>query len=249
MALIRFFTQLITHPVYFPILWLSFSWLIWSLLKLRHWPRPTLSIMLIYSAAVMITVVRSWQRIQSCLKIELCYPTFSLLQFVAEVSFWFMVLYVSIVTTLKIKTMFRQNRNWWLALSLIAFAIWHLSIEFMGITHFSSELIASGIVFHTMSWLFFPWLIWLLLKACQLPRPATSIMIIYSVSAGITTIRFWSDAILCENYVRSCRAIFLLPSFLSEVALWFITLYILMTHLTQPVERDEVLAKRRKQIE
>jgi hypothetical protein len=79
MMVIENLTNLLNYPLYYPVWWLLGSWIIWVFLKWTSWPRPTLSMMLLYSISVAIEFVESVRELEACFAIELCASTFSLL--------------------------------------------------------------------------------------------------------------------------------------------------------------------------
>lgn len=204
---------------------------------------PTISAMLIYSTAVGIFYIKSSQRFEACIRIEWCAPSFSLFPFIAEVSFWFIVLYVPIVFASKPQAAFEQiKRNWWIAAPMIAFSVWHISVGVGGAIRSlrylgDFDLIACDIFFYPALGLLLPWLFWLLPKFFQLPGPALPTMLIYSVAAANASIRLWIEAVRHGVVRYVCRGAFSLPLFLAEVVMWFIALYVLMK-LTLRMERQ-----------
>jgi hypothetical protein len=104
MILVRILNDLIPNPLFYPIWWLLGSWLIWLFIKLTPWPRPTLPIMLIYSVSVLIEFVKSFRELEACFIIEICAPFFSLLWFLVDVSFWFIILYALMKWISRIKS-------------------------------------------------------------------------------------------------------------------------------------------------
>lgn len=90
--------------------------------------------------------------------------------------------------------------------------------------------------------LLFGWLIWLILKVCQWPRPRISTMLIYTVSVAIafylqipvmracgTIVAIFEDRVPCPSSPRY--------RFLSDVVLWFIVIYVgmkLISRINQP---------------
>jgi len=93
MVLIQLMGDIITNPLFYSIWWLLLSWIIWSLVKLTPWSRPTLPTMLIYSISVAIEFTKSRRQLEACLMIDICAPDFSLVWFVLDVAFWFIILY------------------------------------------------------------------------------------------------------------------------------------------------------------
>ncbi|HLO31150.1 MAG TPA: hypothetical protein VK249_18520 [Anaerolineales bacterium] len=85
-------SDLILGPLSYPLWWLLVSWFAWLLLRRVSLPRPSLPIMLIYSVSVAIEFIKAFRKVEVC--IELCYPDFSLLEFLLDVTFWSVVLYV-----------------------------------------------------------------------------------------------------------------------------------------------------------
>jgi len=231
MAIIRLLIDLATDPLNYSIVWLIFSWLIWLFLKLFKWARPTPPTMLIYSAAVIIVFIRDWQEITACMKIELCYQSFELLSFLAEVAFWFIVLYASI--TLNPGKILKSGKYGWLGILVIVFGIWYVITESIKITNSLKTPLGVEISILTIILgLLIPWLFWVLfIGLWRLSRSSTQIMLIYSVSVVLTFIRFLNDAMLntwaCELYGMYCQEE-ILTSFLTEVIVWFLPLYALL---------------------
>jgi len=216
--------------------WLIFSWLIWLALRWRNWTRPSVPIMLVYSMSVGIFYIKSRQALNGC--IELCAPSFFVFPFIAAVSFWFLVLYIPIVLTLKPRTLFEQvRRNWWIAFPVIAFAAWHFSVAILGIicsldySPFIRLGIFSDFLFYPVLIILLSWLFWLLLPVFQLPTPTFLTMFAFSIAVLNAFIRIWMNAILND------RVTFSLPLFLLDVMIWFISLYGL-TKLVLRMERQ-----------
>lgn len=226
MEIIYRLNDLIIYPLHYLLWWFFFSWLIWLLLRWRNWTRPTLSTMLIYSAAVGIFYINSSQKFEAC--IELCLPFFSLFPFIAAVSFWFIVLYVPLALASKTQVISEQiKRNWWIAVLMIALAVWHIPFGMAGIVRFPEnfDFITSAIFFYPAMAILLPWLFWLLLAFFSWSRPALSTMFIYSISAANATMRLWFETLV---YGRYSRDFFSLSLFLADVAVWFIAFYVLM---------------------
>jgi len=182
--------------------------------------------MLIYSTAVAIFYINSSQEFEAC--IGLCFPSFSLFPFIAAVSFWFIVLYVPIALASKTQVVSEQiRRNWWIALLMIALAVWHIPFGIAGIVRFPKnfDFITSDIFFYPAMAILLPWLFWLLLAFFSWPRPTLSTMVIYSISAANATIRLWFEALISGRY---SRGFFSLSLFLADVTVWFIAFYVLM---------------------
>jgi hypothetical protein len=239
LELIRLMTEATTFPLHYLVWWFFFSWVIWLLLRWRNWPRPTIAIMLIYSATVGIFYANSLQRFEAC--IELCLPFFSVLPFIGAISFWFIVLYIPIALASKKQAISEQiRRNWWTAFLLIAFAVWHISVGLAYINGLLeiSDSIASGIFsdsfFYPAMAILLPWLFWLVLPFFPWPRPTLSTMLIYSISVANVAIRLSLDALASGRY---SPGFFSLSLFLSELAAWFTALYVLLK-LTVRVERQ-----------
>jgi hypothetical protein len=221
--------DLIESESLYPIWWLFFSWVIWLLLRWRNWPRPRLSVMLIYSAAIIIFFIRDWQGYISAFKVELVIISFSLVRFLAGVSFWSIILYVPVALTLKPKIIFDPRRYWWIALLVLAFPVWYLAHQSPALIGYFIyfDMITTDIFFYTLLGFFVPWFIWLLLGRIERPRPSVPIMILYSISAAIVFARLWDEAYVCKM-VSWCEFDFSLPLFMVEVALWFIPLFVLL---------------------
>ena len=241
MELIRLLTELTTYPLYYLLWWLFFSWFLWLLLKWRKWRRPTISIMLICSTAVGIFFINSLKQVERC--IELCLPSFSLFPFIAAVSFWYIVLYVPIVLASKTQSVSEQiRRNRWIALLMLILAVWHVSAGLGGIIgslenyDFTASDIFSDIFFYPAMGILLPWLFWLLLTFFPWNRLTLPTMFIYSISLASASVRLWFSAL---SYRRSSGGFFSLSLFLAEVAMWFITLYVLMK-LTVRIERHVI---------
>jgi hypothetical protein len=195
--------------------------------------------MLIYSAAVGIFYIRYWQGVNTALKVELVDTSFLLLRFLAGVSFWYIVLYVPIALALKPKSIFDQRRNWWIALLVLALAVWYLvSPESLALISdfIYFDLIITDIFVYTILGIFFPWFIWWLLGKIERPRPSLPIIILYSISAAIVSTRLWDEIFACKLVRYVCEVRFSLPLFLVEVALWFIPLYALLKLISR-IER------------
>ena len=231
MGLIRFVSDLITYPLHYPWWWLLFSWVIWLVLKWRNWVRPTLLIMLLYSIAVGIFYIKSWQSLLACMRIELCAPTFSIFPFIAAVSFWMVVLYFPITGTLQSGAISQQVRkSWWIVLPVVVLAIWHISLVSAGIIRSlqDSNLIASEILFYPVMTILVAWLLWFLLPIFHLPTPTLPTMFLYSISVANASTRLWVNAIVCTLVAYDCETIFSFPLFLAEIIIWFIALFVLM---------------------
>ena len=215
-------------PLY-PIWWLFLSWIIWLLLRWRNLSRPSVSIMLLYSTSIIIFFIKTWQGLNAC--IELCYFDFSVFPFLAEVSFWFVVLYVPVSLALKPKFIFDRRKKWWISLLVTGLAIWHILSE-ESLSRISDyiyfDLFTTDIFFYTALGIFVPWFIWWLLTKIERPRPSVAIMILYSISAINTSTRLWPAIYVCKFFRDVCDVDFSLPLFLLEVAIWFIPLYALM---------------------
>jgi hypothetical protein len=238
MQLIRFFIYIIfetaSSPLLYPLWWLFFSWLIWSLLKRRHWPRPSVSIMLIYSTSTGIFFLRNLQGYVNC--IELCVPYFSLFSFIVEVSFWSVVLYIPISLAIKPGKLLEQKKNWCI-IFLVALGVGlilseesvyefrSLPFAIRDLTYF--DLISKDIYFYPVMGMLVPWFIWLLLGIFERSRPNLSIMLIYSLSLASITTRLWVRDEMCKMG-NLCVVNFSLPLFVGEFALWFVPLYALM---------------------
>lgn len=226
-----------------PIWWLFFSWLIWVLLRWRNWPRPSLSIMLMYSASIGIFLIRFWQSFNASLNNPNFDPIlpipFFLLPFLAAVSFWLIVLYIPISLTLKPKKLFDQKRYWWITFLVLSLAAWHLLSEvsystiralvylFQNITY--SDLISTNIYFYPAMGLLIPLLIWLFLRVSEHSRPALPTISLYLISLVNASTMLWIEASACKAVINPsrnlCEVNFSLPLFLGEIALWFISLY------------------------
>lgn len=193
-----------------------------------------------YSISVGIFYIKSWQVFRACMRIELCAPTFSFFSFIAAVSFWLIVLYLPITLASKASVVSEQiRRNWWIALLVIALAVWHVSVRLVGIIPSleNPALIAYDVLFYPAMLILLPWLFWLLLKFCQWSSPTLPSMVIYSVSAAYATIRLWIEALVYRRYC--CEGMLSVPLFLAEVAMWFTALYVLMK-LTLRIERQGI---------
>lgn len=229
MGIFDFLIEIIADALYYPLGWLLFSWLLWLLLiKLKIWSHLTLSMMLVYSASILVVFFRSWHEISVCLKIELCYPSFSLLQFLPEIAFWLIILYWSIIPASKLRMTVKQPQNRWIIILLCILAIWHILAEFLRLFYLSHALTSSNILLFSTLLLLVPWVVWMLLKIGNWIRPNVSAMMVYTASAMITIIRLWDSVIICENHMEYCQEIFSLSSFLTEIVIWFISLYTLM---------------------
>lgn len=226
MEIIRIVIDLAIDPLNYPIEWLIFSWLIWLVLKLFERTRPATSIMLIYSTSVGITFVRGLQEMRACIRIELCYPNFDLLLFLAEVAFWFIILFVT--NNLYPKKFFVYGKDRWVGLALAAFATWYLFTESYKLISLPRVSISANIIRQTVFWLFLPWLIWLFFRIWQTPKSYVQIMLVYSVSLILTATRLWyATMVACVWSGMYCQETFSLTSFLTETSLWFIPLYAL----------------------
>ena len=232
-------TEALTFPLHYLVWWFFFSWLIWLLLRWRNWQRPTVSMMLIYSISGAIFYIKSWQFPREC--IEFCIPTFSVLPFIASVSFWFIVLYVPIALASKTQAVFEQiRRNWWITLLMIALAVWHISFGLADIKRLleNFDTIASGLFsdlfFYPAMVILLSWLFWLGLTFLLWPRPTLSTMFIYSIAVANASIRLWVDALASRRYSPD---FFSLSLFLSELVVWFIVLYVFLK-LTIRTERQ-----------
>jgi hypothetical protein len=193
------------------------------------------SILLLFSISIGITYIKSWQGLRACLNNPSCDPDpslpFILFPLLGEVSFWLIALYVPIALALNPVKLFKQNRNRWIALVVIALAIWRIVVMepfdiFRDLTY--SKLITTDFYFYPVIGILIPWFIWLLLGMLERPRPALPIMIIYSLSVANASTRLWVQESLCTIISRSCEVEFSLPLFIGEIALWFIPLYALM---------------------
>lgn len=192
-----------------------------------------MSVMLIYSASMGVFFIKSWQLLNSCRKDPLCDPdfSFSLFPFLAEVSFWLIVLYVPIALELKPRIIFNQRRNWWIALLVLTLAGWHIiSEDFVAIVRgfIYLDVITTDIFFYTLIGIFAPWFIWLLLGRIERPRPSLPTMLIYSISVTNASTRLWIEVSACKLAMNLCEVNFSLPLFLGKIALWFVPLYTLM---------------------
>ena len=217
--------------MFIEILWLIFTWIIWLLLKWRNWPRPSMSVMLIYSTAVVIFDIRYWQGINTALKVELVDTSFSLLRLLAGVSFWFVLLYVPVALTLKPKSIFDQRKYWWIALLILSLSVWHIvSPESLSLISdfIYFDLIITKIFLYTLLMIFVPWIIWWFIGKIEQPWPSLPIMLLYSISATIVSARFWDETFACKLVRYACKVDFSLPLFLAEIALWFLPLYALL---------------------
>lgn len=237
MGIIHILIELATYPLNYPIVWLIFSWLVWSLLKIFKRTRPAASIMLIYSAAVAIAFVKGEQRFNACMNIDLCAPYFELLPFLAEVAFWFIILYASI--TLNTGIMLKSGKYRWLGLLMVALGVWHFIGELIKIINSVKTPIGSEISLITITlWLLLPWLFWMLfIGLWQPPQPTARIMLMYSVSVSLTYVRLLNDAtmnsLMCGLNGSNCQETVSLISFLAEIAYWFIPLYVLLKLVTK----------------
>lgn len=205
-------------------------------------PRPSMSIMLMYLTSIGISFIRSWQSFKASSNNPLFDPVlpvpFLLLPFLATVSFWLIVLYVPIVLALKPKKLFDQKRYWWIALLVLSLAVWHLLSEesvsdirpvvysFRDLTY--SDLISTNIYFYPVIGLLIPLLIWLFLGIIERSRPALPTIIVYLISLANASTMLWIEAYVCRIAGNLCEVNFSFPSFLGEIALWFITLYALI---------------------
>jgi len=219
--LIDILIDLATYPLNYPIVWLFFSWMVWLSLKLFKKTRPTASIMLIYSAAVSIVFVRGLQKFEACMRIELCAPYFELFPFLAEVAFWFVILCASI--TLQPGAILKSGKHGWLGLLAVELGAWQFIVELIGIINSLKTEAGVGIALQTLIlWLLIPWLFWMLfIGLWQSPQPTARIMLMYSVSAILTCIRFSYDAMIDPES-------FSLISFLTQTVYWFVPLYALL---------------------
>jgi len=201
--------------------------------------------MLIYSAAVATTFVRDIQDFETCMRFELCAPYFELLPFLAEIAFWFIILYSSV--TLNPGAILKSGRYRWIGLLAIALGIWHLATELIILSNLLKTPLDLGIFPHTVILcLLIPWLIWLCLELWQMPRPTVSTVLMVSVSVILTTIRFLNDnmmnTVLCRLRGIACQEIFSLISFLIEIAYWFIPLYGLLKLVSKMETRNLSIA-------
>ena len=237
MNIFHLFSELIylTIPFLYPLGCVFFCWLIWLLFKWRNWPRPNLSIMLLFTTSIGITYIQSWQGLNACLKNPSCDPDpslpFVLFPLLAEVSFWLIALYVPVTLALKPKVIIDQRKNWWIVLLIVAFAIWHI-FEFGPFSIIREliyfNLIATDIFFYTVIGFTVPWIVWWFLGNVDCPRPSLQIMFIYSIAAINASTRLWVGEIMCNIISHSCEVNFSLLLFAGEIALWFIPLYALM---------------------
>jgi hypothetical protein len=126
--------------------------------------------MLIFSAAVGITYIKSWLHLKACLNHPGCDPDpslpFILILLLGEVSFWLIVLHVPVAMALKPVILLEQKRNWWIVLLVIALAVWNLlETQPFAILHdlSYSKFITTDFYFYPVMGILVPWFIWLLL--------------------------------------------------------------------------------------
>ncbi len=184
--------------------------------------------MFIYSVSVGIFYIKSWQAFRACMRFELCAPSFSLLPFLAAISFWLIVLYVPIMLALKPQTVFEQIRGkWWIAFPILALAIGHGLVRTVEVIHSleNFDLIASDIFFCLAMVVLLPWFFLLLLKFFRWSEPTLLTMFIYSIAVTNAAFRPWVEGII---YSVVSKVTFSVPLFLGEVVMWFVALYILM---------------------
>lgn len=222
------------HPI-FTIFLLIFSWLIWLLFKWRSWPRPSFSIMLICSTSIAIVYIKSLQGLEACLLNPLCDPIYliSLFPFLAEVSFWLIVLYLPISLATKPKIIFEHKKHWWLAIIIIALSTRQITTESSLFylrtlsTLIDSDRVTMSIIYGFAMLIIIPWLIWLLFKISNSPRPALPTMLMYTISTANAFSRFYIEWSVCTHW-RGCEVNFSLVPYLVDVVVWFILLYAIM---------------------
>src|SRR6266542_335696 len=81
--------------------------------------------------------------------------------------------------------------------------------------------------------LLFGWLVWLILKVCQWPRPSLPTMLIYSVSVAIALDLQLPTMRVCGAFIEMFGDKRLCPDapwqrFFSDNLLWFVVIYVVM---------------------
>ena len=115
MQIYRFILDILMYPFFFPWFLMLIAWGAWTILGRLGRPRPSLAIMLIFSGGILITFISAWFnksqkpppqpykasgvplrwfKLADCP--EACYPVLSLPFFVADVIFWFLVLFAAV---------------------------------------------------------------------------------------------------------------------------------------------------------
>jgi hypothetical protein len=191
--------------------------------------------MLLFSTAVGISYIKSWQHLRTCLNHPTCDPDpslpFVLILLLGEISFWLIILYVPIALTLKPVKLFEQKRSLWIVLLVIALAVWNIletqPFSILGDLTYSN-LITTDFYFYPVMGMLIPWFIWLLLGFFNRYWLALQTMLIYSISVANVATRLWEQEYVCTFMIRRCEVSFSLPLFIGEIALWFIPLYALM---------------------
>ncbi|HLO31151.1 MAG TPA: hypothetical protein VK249_18525 [Anaerolineales bacterium] len=77
------------------------------------------------------------------------------------------------------------------------------------------------------------WLIWLILKVCQWPRPNLSTMLIYTVSVGIALSLNLPRIRVCTALAGFCTNPLIWQRFLLDIAVWFIVVYLVMKSISR----------------